>query len=74
MRDAEKIAREIGESDRAEMVFHLLERMSANPADKGVVRQPGEDPFHATYGIRDGAARAAEAASQPEGSTVTSSA
>jgi glucose-6-phosphate isomerase len=73
MRDAEKIAREIGESDRAEMVFHLLERMSANPADKGVVREPGEDPFHATYGIRDGAARAAEAAAQPEVSAATSS-
>jgi glucose-6-phosphate isomerase len=51
MRTVEAIAKAIGEEDRAEMVFHLLERMSANHADKGVVREAAENPFKSTYGV-----------------------
>jgi glucose-6-phosphate isomerase len=51
MRTAEAVAKAIGEADRAEMVFHLLERMAANPADKGVKREEGETPFLNRYGV-----------------------
>ena len=51
-RGAEEIAQAIGEGDRVEMVFHILERFAANPQDKGVFREPGADPFAARYGAR----------------------
>jgi glucose-6-phosphate isomerase len=52
LRGVEEIAAAIGETARAEMVFHLLERLSANPADKGVAREEGADPFSARYGVK----------------------
>src|SRR5262249_27776853 len=40
MRTAEEVARAAGEAGRVEMVFHVLERLSAN-AYKGVARELG---------------------------------
>ncbi len=50
-RCADEIAAAAGADERVEMVFHLLERMAANPADHGVRRRPGKDPFSALYGM-----------------------
>jgi glucose-6-phosphate isomerase len=45
---ARQLADAIGSPDDVETVFHLLERLSANP-DRGVRRAPGQSPFDATY-------------------------
>jgi glucose-6-phosphate isomerase len=47
----EHLAAAAGVPDEAETVFHLLERLAANP-DRGVVRRPGATPFDAVYSIR----------------------
>ena len=49
----EELAAAAGAPDEVETVFHLLERLSANP-ERGVTRRPGRTPFDATYtcGVR----------------------
>ncbi len=47
----EEIASAAGAGDRIEEVFHLLERLAANRADRGVSRRRGKDPFSALYGL-----------------------
>ncbi len=49
----EELADAAGAPDEVETVFHLLERLSANP-ERGVRRRPGPTPFEATYtyGVR----------------------
>jgi glucose-6-phosphate isomerase len=52
MRGVEEIAAAIAEADRAEMVFHLLERLAANPDEKHVLREAaGPGAFSARYGV-----------------------
>jgi glucose-6-phosphate isomerase len=46
----EELAKAAGASDEAETVFHLLERLAANP-DRGVARRPGAMPWDATYSL-----------------------
>ena len=50
---AEQLARSVGVSDEVETVFHLLERLSANP-DRNVEKIPGKTPFDALYSYRAG--------------------
>jgi glucose-6-phosphate isomerase len=52
LRGVEEVASAAGESERVEMVFHVLERMAANPAEKGVRREAGAGPFSTRYGAR----------------------
>ena len=47
----EELASAVEAPDEVETVFHLLERLSANP-DRGVTKRPGPTPFTATYGVR----------------------
>jgi glucose-6-phosphate isomerase len=47
----EELATAVGAPDEAETVFHLLERLSANP-DRGVLRREGGSPFAAVYAAR----------------------
>ena len=47
----EDLAAAAGAADEAETVFHVLERLAANP-DRGVARRPGPTPFDAVYSIR----------------------
>jgi glucose-6-phosphate isomerase len=47
----EDLAAAAGAPDEAETVFHLLERLAANP-DRGVAKRPGPTPFDAVYSIR----------------------
>ena len=42
----EELAVAAGAADEVETVFHLLERLSANP-ERGVARRPGSTPFDA---------------------------
>jgi glucose-6-phosphate isomerase len=46
----EDLAAAAGAPDEAETVFHLLERLAANP-ERGVARRPGPTPFAAVYSI-----------------------
>jgi glucose-6-phosphate isomerase len=46
----EEIAAAAGAVDEVEAVFHLLERLAANPG-RGVARKPGATPFDAVYSI-----------------------
>jgi glucose-6-phosphate isomerase len=46
----EELARAAGAEDEAETVFHVLERLAANP-ERGVARRPGATPFAAAYAI-----------------------
>jgi glucose-6-phosphate isomerase len=47
----EELAAAAGAPDEAETVFHLLERLAANP-DRGVLRREGATPFAAVYSAR----------------------
>jgi glucose-6-phosphate isomerase len=47
----EELAAAVGAPDEAETVFHVLERLAANP-DRGVEKRPGSTPFDAAYAIR----------------------
>jgi len=47
----EQLAAEVGAPGEVETVFHLLERLSANP-DSGVSRSAGATPFEALYSSR----------------------
>ena len=47
----EELAGAAGAPDEAETVFHLLERLAANP-DRGVARRPGKAPWEAVYSTR----------------------
>jgi len=47
----EEIAALAGAPDEVETVFHLLERLVANP-ERGVTKRPGATPFDAVYGVR----------------------
>jgi glucose-6-phosphate isomerase len=47
----EEIAAAAGSPDEVETVFHLLERLAANP-DRPVVKRPGRTVFDATYSVR----------------------
>jgi len=47
----EELAAAAGSPDEAETVFHLLERLAANP-DRGVSRRAGASPFDAVYAAR----------------------
>jgi len=47
----EELASAVGAPDEAETVFHLLERLAANP-DRGVIRREGATPFQAVYAAR----------------------
>jgi glucose-6-phosphate isomerase len=47
----EELAFTAGAPDEAETVFHVLERLAANPS-RGVVRRPGPTPFDAVYSTR----------------------
>jgi glucose-6-phosphate isomerase len=44
----EELAAAAGASDEVETVFHLLERLAANPG-RGVTKRPGTTPFEAVY-------------------------
>jgi glucose-6-phosphate isomerase len=44
----EELARAAGAAEEAETVFHVLERLAANP-ERGVNRHPGTTPFDAVY-------------------------
>ena len=46
----DELAAAIGSADEAETVFHVLERLAANPG-RGVVRRPGPTPFAAVFAI-----------------------
>jgi glucose-6-phosphate isomerase len=46
----EQLAAVAGAPDEAETVFHLLERLAANP-DRGVVRLAGPTAFDAVYSL-----------------------
>jgi glucose-6-phosphate isomerase len=46
----EELAAAAGAPDEVETVFHLLERLCANP-ERGVTKRPGATPFDATYGV-----------------------
>jgi glucose-6-phosphate isomerase len=46
----EELAVAAGAADEVETVFHILERLAANP-ERGVVRRPGSTPFDAVYSI-----------------------
>jgi len=46
-----ELAAAAGAPEEVETVFHLLERLSANP-DRGVERRPGATPFDAVYSVR----------------------
>jgi len=46
----EELAAAAGAPDEVETVFHILERLSANPG-RGVVRRPGTTPFDASYAL-----------------------
>jgi glucose-6-phosphate isomerase len=46
----EELAAAAGAPDEVETVFHVLERLSANP-ERGVTRRPGATPFDAVYGV-----------------------
>jgi hypothetical protein len=41
----------MGAADEAETVFHVLERLSANPS-RGIASRPGATPVDARYAIR----------------------
>ncbi len=47
-RTAEELARDLGREKDCEILFKLLEHLSANP-ERGVLREPGDDLFSATY-------------------------
>jgi len=47
----EELAAAAGAPDEVETLFHLLERLSANP-ERGVTKRPGATPFDAIYGVR----------------------
>jgi glucose-6-phosphate isomerase len=47
----EELAAAAGAPDEAETVFHVLERLAANP-ERGVARRPGPTPFEAVYALR----------------------
>ena len=47
----EELAAAAGAPDEAETVFHLLERLAANP-DRGVLRREGATPFDAVFAVR----------------------
>jgi glucose-6-phosphate isomerase len=47
----EGLAAAAGAPDEAETVFHVLERLAANP-ERGVARRPGPTPFEAVYSVR----------------------
>jgi len=47
----EELAVAAGAADEAETVFHLLERLAANP-ERGVAKRPGPTPFDAVYSVR----------------------
>ncbi len=47
----EELAAAAGAPDDGETVFHVLERLAANP-DRGVVKRPGTTPFDAVYVAR----------------------
>ena len=47
----EELAAAAGAPDEVETVFHLLERLAANP-ERGVSRRPGATPFAAAYALR----------------------
>ena len=49
----EELAAAAGAPDEAETVFHVLERLSANP-ERGVTRRPGPTPFAARYALAPG--------------------
>jgi glucose-6-phosphate isomerase len=46
----EQLAAAAGVPDEAETVFHILERLAANP-DRGVTRRAGASPFDAVYAL-----------------------
>ena len=46
----EEVAGVAAAADEVETVFHILERLAANP-ERGVVRRPGKNPFEAVYSI-----------------------
>ena len=46
----EELARAAGAPEEVETVFHVLERLAANP-DRGVNRHPGTTPFEAVYTV-----------------------
>jgi glucose-6-phosphate isomerase len=46
----EALAAAAGAADEAETVYHVLERLAANP-DRRVARRPGTTPFDATYSL-----------------------
>jgi glucose-6-phosphate isomerase len=47
----EDVAEAAGAADEVETVFHILERLAANP-ERGVTRRPGRTPFDAVYSVR----------------------
>jgi glucose-6-phosphate isomerase len=47
----EELAAAAGTPEEVETVFHVLERLAANP-DRGVSRRPGPTPFAAVYSLR----------------------
>ena len=51
----EELAAAAGAPDEVETVFHLLERLAANP-DRGVARRAGASPFDAVYVARSAGA------------------
>jgi glucose-6-phosphate isomerase len=46
----EELAAAAGAPDEVETVFHVLERLTANP-ERGVLRRPGRTPFDAVYAL-----------------------
>jgi glucose-6-phosphate isomerase len=46
----EQLAVAASTADEVETVFHILERLAANP-ERGIVRRPGSTPFDAVYSI-----------------------
>ncbi len=44
----EELAEAVAAADDVETVFHILERLAANP-ERGVSRRPGKTPFDAAY-------------------------
>jgi glucose-6-phosphate isomerase len=48
--DCEDLAEAAGAEEEVETVFHILERLSANP-ERGIRRRPGKTPFDAVYSV-----------------------
>jgi len=48
----EELAEAMDAADDVETVFHILERLAANP-ERGVSRRPGKTPFDAVYSVTE---------------------